>query len=245
VSSDDARSAAQRLLTESAARIALLDIRKLKTSRQTDYAYGVSGVPEEVIGDATEVAGITRNRLGCLVLNVARVMFVDIDLPRYSLLAKLFRKPTPETTFLATLDNWVDQHRDVHVRVYRTAGGLRYLFSHAWIEPDEKALTWMRELGCDPLYARLCKSQACFRARLSPKPWRMGVAPLTSFYPRETSASQNAFRSWLAAYEQRAQGFSTCTFVKSVGSGSESEDLSAIVQQHDSATKAHSSLPLA
>lgn len=31
----------------------------------------------------------------------------------------------------------------------------------------------MKSLYADPLYARLCRFQATFRARLTPKPWRI------------------------------------------------------------------------
>jgi len=31
-------------------------------------------------------------------------------------------------------------------------------------------------LGADPPYRRLCRTQKCFLARLTPKPWRCGVA---------------------------------------------------------------------
>ena len=59
---------------------------------------------EQIIQEFKDATGqtlavITRNSYGCLVLNTARVMFVDIDFPEPKrtggLLARLFRKPPP------------------------------------------------------------------------------------------------------------------------------------------------------
>src|SRR5512140_3563798 len=35
------------------------------------YSYDVRGVPEEIIGEPDDGIGITRNRMGCLVVNAA------------------------------------------------------------------------------------------------------------------------------------------------------------------------------
>jgi hypothetical protein len=46
-------------------------------------------------------------------------------------------------------------------------------------------LAALRELGSDPKYVQLAKAQECFRARLTPKPWRCGVRQSSRVYPRE------------------------------------------------------------
>ena len=72
------------------------------------------------------------------------------------------------------LARWQAEDPSRGVRVYRTAGGLRYLLTDPQMDPAGAAF---RELGgrllSDPLYLKLCEKQESFRARLSPKPWRM------------------------------------------------------------------------
>ncbi len=50
------------------------------------YAYGDRPLREEIVrsvaGDGERAAVVTRNSFGCLVLNTAGVLFVDVDLPR-------------------------------------------------------------------------------------------------------------------------------------------------------------------
>jgi hypothetical protein len=73
-------------------------------------------------GDGQISAVITRNSYGCLVLNTARAMFVDIDLPEPKssggFFRKLFGKPAPPPTLtlpaatMASLENWTRNHSD-------------------------------------------------------------------------------------------------------------------------------------
>jgi hypothetical protein len=59
--------------------------------------------------------------------------------------------------------------------VYRTAGGCRVLCTSMpfpWTTHHEWALRFMKFLGADPQYMELCGKQKCYRARLTPKPWR-------------------------------------------------------------------------
>ena len=54
---------------------------------ERSYAYGTRPLREEIIQEIHSRAGditgiVTRNSYGCLVLNTAEAMFVDVDLPR-------------------------------------------------------------------------------------------------------------------------------------------------------------------
>lgn len=242
---EDAKDIAEKLLANSTKKAATIDSKESWRQQKDKYGYAVNGVPEEVIGEIAETHGITRNRMGCLVLNAKNAMFVDIDLPRYSFFSKLLKRPKPEEIFINRLENWVKQHTGFGVRVYRTAGGLRYLLSHGCTEPDEKALAWMNELGSDPLYVKLCKVQSCFRARLSPKPWRIGVAKVPNNYPRDTSDDKEVFHKWLTNYNNTANKFASCHYLKTVGTRFVSEHLDLIIKEHDRMTKAQSNYPLA
>ena len=67
-------------------------------------------------------------------------------------------------------------HPEWHLRLYRTPAGLRVLAVHELFEPTSTAVQeFFQTLGVDPIFARMCLRQQCFRARVSPKPWRIGI----------------------------------------------------------------------
>jgi hypothetical protein len=144
------------------------------------------------------------------VLNTARVFFADIDLPETSgtaggLLAGLFgKKPTdPAEAALARLREWQARQPDWALRVYRTKAGLRLLATHDGFDPASSATQGLlASLGSDPLYATLCRVQACFRARLTPKPWRIGLKAPNWHYPFESPTSESRFQAWLQRYDR-------------------------------------------
>ena len=74
--------------------------------RREHYAYWQGPMREEVIGRQTAaggelIAAVTRNRFGALVLNAARVMFVDIDFPRTPATAGAGRSRPPLVRLVA------------------------------------------------------------------------------------------------------------------------------------------------
>lgn len=159
-------------------------------------------------------AAVTVNRMGCRVLNAATLGFVDVDLTagdnaepwmltapkRRGLFASLRGKdrsaggePAPvvphrgEERALASLEALVRARPRWGVRAYRTAAGLRYLVVNPALDPcAEETHAAMKSLGVDPLYASLCKAQRCFRARLTPKPWRQWAAQDRKKIPLES-----------------------------------------------------------
>ncbi len=104
---------------------------------------------QEIKSHAGEISGVvTRNSYGCLVLNTARVMFVDIDLPQPKpsggLFKRLFGKPdlTPSVNqqngAITKIENWTRNHSDWGWRIYRTRGGLRLLATQDLVEADSQ-----------------------------------------------------------------------------------------------------------
>ena len=133
-------------------------------------------------------------------------------------------------TFMAAHANW-------NVRVYRTPGGLRLLATHRPYDPGEPEVDeFFRCVAVDPIYARMCLHQQCFRARLTAKPWRIGVAshmrPRPGVWPvdPERLASRN---SWILDYESRASQFASCRFVESLGSGAIHPRIQPVIDLHD------------
>jgi hypothetical protein len=76
---------------------------------------------------------------------------------------------------MTKIENWSRNHPEWGWRIYRTRAGLRLLATQGLVEADSDVADGVFEaLGADPLYRKLCKTQKCFRARLTPKPWRCG-----------------------------------------------------------------------
>jgi hypothetical protein len=152
----------------------------------------------------------------------------------------------PQSAALGRLRQWVATHPEWRVRVYRTHSGLRYLVTHAPFAPtDADAQAAMTALGADPQYIKLCAVQKSFRARLTPKPWRIGMDNPPVTFPYESPTEEGAMRQWEAAYERASQGRATAQFVEEMGGGSEHPDITPIRTLHDEKTHATSGLPLA
>ena len=246
---------AQKLARDKAQRIAL----HLKGNQKPPdhYAYGTRVLREEVLRTINDLRGqtlalISRNQHGCVVLNTDRAMFVDIDfeepvLPQNRIFS-FFRKAKPPEPFieplLARVEQWTAARKDWAWRIYRTRAGLRLLATHAMFKPSE-AVSVFRELGADPLYQKLCANQDSFRARLTPKPWRLKISKVPAGWPWPSPEREAAFRKWERKYMERSARHATCHFVKSIGSGRIDPELQSLVELHDQTTQAHSNLELA
>ena len=58
--------------------------------------------------------------------------------------------------------------------LYQTPGGYRVMALHRRFDPSsQETAAIMDGFMADRLYALMCRKQHCFRARVSPKPWRM------------------------------------------------------------------------
>lgn len=232
------------------------------------YPYGGGDRPlrEELLeeipsaeGDAPSAA-LTRNSYGVAVLNAARAMFVDIDAPppeprSWSLLDLFRRAPRPdpeqilaawETEATARIEAWIAATPGSALRLYRTRAGLRALVTHAPIDPlSDRAKAALEAMGADPLYRRLCESQRSFRARLTPKPWRCGVAPPYPTWPARDAAHAAALTRWVEAYEARADRYAVCRLRGVFGSGAVAPEIAPLLALHDRRTRVASDLPLA
>lgn len=154
--------------------------------------------------------------------------------------------PASQSAALDRLRSWVAARPEWRVRVYRTHSGLRYLVTHATFSPtDPEVEATMRALGADPHYIKLCQVQKSFRARLTPKPWRIGVPNPPVRFPYESASEEQAQRQWEAAYDRASQGRATAQFMEELGGGTEHPDVAAIRALHDEHTHATSGLPLA
>lgn len=170
----------------------------------------------------------------------------------YTLLTNLLNlayRRTASTTARKRLQRFAAQHPDWGLRVYATPGGLRVLATHALFRPDApETAACFAALGADPVYVRMCRNQQCFRARLSGKPWRMGITahmkPRPGVWP--VRPEQMAKREeWTQHYDQTATNYAACRYLETLGSNRIAFDVAPVVELHDQACRAQTTLPLA
>ncbi|MBL8890090.1 MAG: hypothetical protein JNL67_08935 [Planctomycetaceae bacterium] len=154
-----------------------------------------------------------------------------------------------ERRALRRVRNFLNNNRDWKVRVYRTPAGLRLLAVHRRFSPHEPIVAeFFKAVAADPVYVRMCLKQNCFRARVSPKPWRIGIPERIKPYRRVwpyTEEEMQAREKWVAAYERLAQSFASCQFVESLGMGHTDVAARSVQEHHDHLCQANVSLPLA
>lgn len=146
--------------------------------------------------DATN-CWLTVNRYNALVLNTNNMLIADIDFgtPRLNRFAgaRNCDDVIDNLSDIAILDEnyfgFYDPGEDPDefrfamqtYRVYRTHSGCRVICTSAvmpWQEMGWLAERFMRFLRGDPKYIELCQVQKCYRARLTPKPWRDNGEPV-------------------------------------------------------------------
>jgi hypothetical protein len=191
------------------------------------------------------------------VLNARDLMFVDIDFQtarpkRVGLFARLFGQRAPSAPAdngdagLATVRAWSEKNPDFTLRLYRTANGWRVaIIDRVMCADSELARNILAELGSDPLYRRLCEQQQCFRARLTPKPWRMNLAAPPVKFPRADAAEEDRFTAWRKKYDALAPKFATCRLFETIGRGEAHPALAPLLELHDSLTGVLRDAPLA
>ncbi len=159
------------------------------------------------------------------------------------------RSGRAQADILERVRRFVSQRPSWRARVYQTPAGLRVLALHRTFEPEDPGIDDAFEaLGTDPTYATMCERQRCFRARLTGKPWRMGIAehlrPRPGVWP-VAEHRQPERRAWLERYDTRAREFAACRFIEELGTGLTDPAAAAVRDLHDTVSRATSDLPLA
>lgn len=213
--------------------------RKIKGEPAVFKDYEVE-IREEILKAIRPDAIITRNRYGASVLNAENLLIMDIDKPKISFGGLFNRHASPKEKIYKMVRSQAKKYRDYGFRIYETFQGARVIVIGGLFNPRSgDTQNMMRDFNTDKLYALLCQKQACFRARLTPKPYRMKLRghKFSVFNVRDAAEAQ-----WLEAYERVRRNFSTCRFVEQVGAN---HPLDEVVRQHDEQTGAQLNLPLA
>jgi hypothetical protein len=155
----------------------------------------------------------------------------------------------PQRYARARVESFVSRHTDWHLRLYRTPAGFRVLAMHGIHDPHDPIVPeFFAALGVDPVYAKMCRNQRCFRARVSPKPWRIGIAshmrPRPGVWPVKPEHLEKR-QSWISNYETVATRFASCRFIEAIGSGTVHPKADAVCTLHDRMSLALSGMEIA
>jgi hypothetical protein len=155
----------------------------------------------------------------------------------------------PERVANKRIASFIAAHSDWSLRRYRTPKGFRIIAQHREFDPREPAVReFFGALGVDSLYRDMCFNQNCFRARLTGKPWRMGISghmrPRPGVWP--VKPDRMAVRSeWIAKYEAKALEFAACRYVDTLGVDLADSRVAWVVSLHDRESRALTELPIA
>lgn len=147
------------------------------------------------------------------------------------------------------IEGFARSYPDWRLHLYRTPAGFRVLVTHQRFDPSSRDVAFFFEaLRVDPAFVRMCRIQKCFRARLTAKPWRIGIEtplrPRPGVWPVRPERREERSR-WIDAYEARARAFAACRFEASFGRSRDDPAAAAVRAWHDEASGANSTLPLA
>ncbi len=133
--------------------------------------------------------------------------------------------------------------------VCETPAGVRLLPLHSTFDAaEESTFEFMEHLRADPLYVRMCRLQKCFRARVSPKPWRAGIRghfPAGGTWPVCDPAKLKRRAAWLRDYDDRVRDFASCRLAETVGRGRSDPRVDEVRRLHDELSQADSRLEIA
>lgn len=143
----------------------------------------------------------------------------------------------------AVIAGFIARHPELGVRTYRTRNGFRLLVTGSGAGPaSERAQELMQEVRTDRLYMRLCRVHDTYRARLTPKPWRIDVDRFESLGTRTATAPEH--QDWVRRYRDASAQVAVCRLLEVTGPAPSAEE-QRIIDLHDRATRPESGLPLA
>lgn len=205
----------------------------------------VVDIMEEIVDKIDDDNIITRNRYGALVLNSSKMLFIDIDTHRKSFFDELFRtKLSQKELMQKRIERKVRRSRyaDLGFRLYETFKGYRLLVTNKDFDPQSvESKRMMKDFNADYLYEALCRRQNCYRARLTPKPYRIKQKKIRVNYPKRSLEEQENLNSWIRDYDDKSSKYSTCRLVKEFGN----VEMNQIIAFHDKWTKVKWSKKLA
>ena len=184
--------------------------------KDDEYEAPIKEYVAEVI-DSSNV--ITICRYGAKILNTSQYTVLDLDdypidfMDIFKSVRKLPKKERIVHKFLQRIKKYPEIGSDF--RIYETAKGIRVI-GKTYIDPSVRSFhSFMRKFAVDWIYIAMCKKQNCYRARLTPKPYRMRFKTIKVRSPLD--CEQQPYLDWEKDYHKESGRFSVVKFVESVG----------------------------
>ncbi len=210
------------------------------------YGYADRPIREPILQDiersGRRIAALTRNGYGAVVLNAAELFIADVDVVDrqrpWSLLhigQAIRRLLRPTDVWQVTLDRIRHVTEGRSTRIYRTLAGYRVFVTDVPMSPtSDEAAKLLTDLESDVLYRRLCTYQQCYRARLTPKPWRLKLKPPPKQLRDPSRPDAPEVAAWLERYDVASRDKAVCELVESHGPVAVG-DAADLIKLHDSA----------
>ncbi|MCL2105120.1 MAG: hypothetical protein FWH21_08750 [Kiritimatiellaeota bacterium] len=224
-----------------AKRIAQSLEERINNPRRARESYEVV-IKEKIDQDIDPRNIITINRYGARVLNTTEYTILDIDRPPSSFLDLFRAKKDPKEKIVARFKACVARHPELGTsfRIYETCAGIR-IIGKTYFDPQTRNFeNVMRSLSVDPLYRILSRKQNCYRARLTPKPYRMKAETIRIKTPLDCETE--AYDAWRKKYAETSQGYSVVRLKETLGSDFGGDPVIAL---HDTVTRMRANDPLA
>jgi len=198
---------------------------------------------EEILHQVDSDNIVTRNRYGAEVLNCKKIMFIDVDNCSRGLF-DIFRGLTNKESTLKRIVKKCKKTHFSHLgfRVYETFKGFRIMVVHKDFDPkSDESKKIMKSFNADYLYRRLCIKQNCYRARLTPKPFRINQKGIRVIFPKKDIIQEERMAKWINEYNSKSANYASCKLVFKYGRSTTNR----VIDYHDKKTKAETEYELA
>lgn len=150
---------------------------------------------------------ISRNGYGALIYNTKNILIADVDISYLQ-----------EDSHLKYKDNYIkyfkglESSRKEGLILYETHSGFRVVMVDRIADPtSEYSRELLGLLLSDKVYSACCETQKCYRARLTPKPFRVGLRGLDKILIFMDTKS-----TWISNYEYHSKQFGVCKFITGI-----------------------------
>lgn len=231
----------QDALREAEQQAGLIEQRIASGEEKQQYETAIKEFISEQLDDQNVVSVC---RYGAKILNSSQYTFYDIDHVRYGLFDffKGLHKLTPKQRMARRFTDVAKKFPQLGTdfRIYETAKGIRVI-GRQYLDPTAaSSARIMARLNVDWLYTKLSRKQQCYRARLTPKPFRMKIKTIRVRSPLMCQTDE--YRQWDDMYRQAASRYAVVNFVEAIGRDFAQEP---VIRYHDDCCQAHSQLKLA
>jgi hypothetical protein len=194
------------------------------------------------------IVGLNFDSWGVFFVGVVATILFTSTLSDFLFKLKERKDGKPEERSLRIIHEFSIKNPTWHLRLYRTPMGFRVLVMHKTFNPrSEESIQFLKDVDSDPLYVQMSKNQNCFRARISPKPWRIGVGrlgPRPGVWPINSKHIPGRIE-WVKNYNEVSKNFSSCRFVEELGSNEIDPKAEFVRNIHDEYCQAHQALKIA